>query len=207
MECSYYPCNCHCYSYTNNILCEINCEMEFTSFFLIRFKKESGEEYEIGENKKFFGKDIVKASEYLHKLKVNETFNCYYDPFFKKNDITMRNILIDNNFWDTKNSILFFIFGIIPLFCCLLIDTFFLIKKFIKNEKEVYLLTFTFWFGVIIPLIIVLPIAKLGLVNRKAWEIFFYVLLSIGNLPFIVYSLFLRKRSIKEDIPYALVID
>jgi hypothetical protein len=181
-SCRTYECNCNCIRSTSRNLCTINCHQVYTAVIGFSFKLKD-ESDATGFYEHFFDTKVDEADEYLKTFPIDDWMICYYNP---DNPNT---VLIDGDFFTDWKIAILVIFGVIPLFICLLVYTKLFFEYCVSNMKIKYLwpITISIWVGFIVPLCILLPIKEVGYrINQTDMIISVIVLIIIGNVPFVI---------------------
>ena len=183
---------CTCSSSVSNHLCYINCRVVYTAQIGFSFL-ENGSSFKDGLYENFFDTDKTGADNFLSGFDVGDYMTCFYDP---QNPNTV--LINDDYFTDWKIAILI-IFGVLPLFICMVVYTK-LLYGFTSIKKDyLWPITISTWFGVLVPFFILLPIMTRGYkVNKTDMSIAIGVLVIFGNAPFLV-KLFIDYSGIKKD--------
>ena len=213
-SCYSYPCNCICISSVGNNQCTVSCNILYTAELFVTYKVgddsnitnvnpdgttvivNSDNSVTISSNyQQDFEQDLTGATNFVNYYKALKTFKCYYDP--NNPYVVALNIAYTSWKWAV-----FAIFGVIPLMMVLILFTltgFNIItgdRNYEYNTTAPIVLTISTWFGIIIPLVILLPIWIYGLlteVDKMTVMIFILLFVSFGNMPTIVWLTSLKN--------------
>ncbi len=170
-SCHSYACNCVCASSTNSLSCRTVCDLCYTTKIMVKYNTKN--ETITSNIDKNFDRNLNGANSSLYDY-IDRDVPCYYNYF---ND---KQVLFNKTMPDWKIAI-FCIFGIVPLYAMLIIDTFYLLDSLLI--KDSIIIAVIIWAS-IVPFIILLPLyTELGIVECLVFAII-AVCIGIGAIFF-----------------------